>query len=158
MAITLRELDEARLPLLLAAAVDGAEPDDVLPPLDGPPGWTEARREAFRTFHRARSIATPEPVESTWVIDADGEVVGAVRLEPVLAGVEIGIWLSWRARGRGVGRAAVDLLVEQAHIDGHLQLVASTTAGNTDAIRLLAALGASLTGGDDDAVEAVLPV
>jgi RimJ/RimL family protein N-acetyltransferase len=155
VAITLRELDESTLPLLLAAAVDGAEPDDVMPPLDGPPGWTEARGEAFRAFHRARSIATPEPVERTWVIVCDGEVVGAGRLEPVRAGAEIGIWLGRRARGHGVGRAAVDLLVEQARTDGHLQLVASTTAGNSAAVRLLDALGASLSR-TDDAVDGVL--
>jgi hypothetical protein len=77
------------------------------------------------------------------MIVCDGEVAG--RLEPVRAGVEIGIWLGRRARCHGVGRAAVDLLVEQARTDGHLQLVASTTAGNSAAVRLLDALGASLT-------------
>jgi hypothetical protein len=83
------------------------------------------------------------------VILCDSEVVGAGRLEPVPDGVEIGIWLGRRARGRGVGRAAVDLLVEQARTDGHRRLVASTTAANGAAVRLLDALGASLTTQDD---------
>ncbi|MCW0213985.1 MAG: GNAT family N-acetyltransferase [Pseudonocardia sp.] len=157
MPVTLRALDESTLPLLLAAAVEGAEPDDVMPPLDGPPGWTEARREAFRAFHRARSIATADPVESTWVIRSGDDVVGAARLQPVLAGVEMGIWLSRRARGRGVGRAAAELLVARARAEGYAQVVASTTAGNHAAVRLLDALGASLTG-NDGAVDAVVPL
>jgi RimJ/RimL family protein N-acetyltransferase len=132
VAITLRELDETTLPLLLRAAVDGAEPDDVMPPLDGPSGWTEPRREAFRAFHRARSIATPAPVERTWVILCDSEVVGAGRLEPVPDGVEIGIWLGRRARGRGVGRAAVDLLVEQARTGGSSPRRPRPTAPRSD--------------------------
>jgi len=143
--IALTPLDEAALARLLEAAVAGADPLEVMPPVDGPPGWTPARRDAFLAFHRARTS-----VERTWVIDADGAAVGAARLEPHGDAVEAGIWLARDARGRGIGRRVTALLLEEARASGAARFVASTTAGNHSARALLSGTGAALTAAGDE--------
>ncbi|GGK98765.1 hypothetical protein Ppa06_67000 [Planomonospora parontospora subsp. parontospora] len=65
--VTLQPLDETSLRELLDAAVADADPLEVMPPVDGPAGWTAGRRQAFLDFHRARSLSG-EPVETTYVI------------------------------------------------------------------------------------------
>jgi len=147
--IALTPLDEAALARLLEAAVAGADPLEVMPPVDGPPGWTPARRDAFLAFHRARTA-----VERTWVIDADGAAVGAARLEPHGDAVEAGIWLARDARGRGIGKRVTALLLEEARASGAARFIASTTAANHSARALLAGTGAALTTeGDEVAAE-----
>ncbi|WP_106253751.1 GNAT family N-acetyltransferase [Allonocardiopsis opalescens] len=153
--VLLRPLDEPRLAELLDAAVAGAEPDEVMPPVPGPPGWTAERRRAFLDFHRSRSIGTEQPVEETFVIYADGRAAGAARLEGTWAGVEAGLWVTRGQRGRGVGGAAVRRLRELAAERGHQRLIAATTPGNTAARRLLAAAGAHLVA-TDTSVQAVI--
>ncbi|KDN21207.1 GNAT family N-acetyltransferase [Amycolatopsis rifamycinica] len=155
--IRLTPLDETALARLLEAAVAGADPLDVMPPVDDPPGWTPARRAAFLAFHRARSLAPATAVERTWVIDVDGVAAGAARLEPRGDAVEAGIWLSRDARGRGIGRQVTALLLAEARESGAARFVASTTAGNHGARALLSGLGADLvTEGDE--VAATLPL
>ncbi|MGW4057438.1 N-acetyltransferase family protein [Amycolatopsis sp. NPDC004747] len=152
--IVLTPLDEAALVRLLETAEAGADPLDVMPPVDGPPGWTPARREAFLTFHRARSLDPVTAVERTWVIDADGVAVGAARLEPHGDAVEAGIWLARDARGRGIGKQVTALLLAEASASGAAGLIASTTAGNVRARSLLAGIGAALTiDGDEVAAD-----
>ncbi|MEU0537900.1 GNAT family N-acetyltransferase [Amycolatopsis tolypomycina] len=152
--ITLTPLDEAALARLLEAAVAGADPLEVMPPVDGPPGWTPTRREAFLAFHRARSLNPATAVERTWVIDADGTAVGAARLEPHGDAVEAGIWLSRDARGRGIGKQVTALLLAEARKSGAARFIASTTAGNHGARALLSGTGAALTAeGDEVAAE-----
>lgn len=155
MTVALRRLDEALLPALLEAAVAGADPAEVMPPVTGEPGWTETDRAAFLAFHRARSIGTSDPVERTYAILDGDVVVGAGRLEAIDGGTEVGIWLCRRARGKGVGRAAVAQLIEQALRDGETRVVAETTSVNTAAVGALRALGAVLTE-ENGAVHAVL--
>ncbi|MCE3553277.1 GNAT family N-acetyltransferase [Pseudonocardia sp. RS11V-5] len=157
MTVTLRALDEPTLVALLDAAVAGAEPAEVMPPVSGAAGWSDAARAAFLTFHRRRSVGAVAPVERTWaILESDGRgetVVGAGRLEPVADGLEVGIWLARGARGRGVGRAAVRELVALA---GGRPVVAATTDDNAAAVAVLRGLGAVLVE-SEGAVHAVLP-
>ncbi|WP_431784466.1 GNAT family N-acetyltransferase [Streptomyces chumphonensis] len=168
--VQLRPLDAALLSALLEAAVADADPEEVMPPVPGPPGWNDARREAFLRFHRerARGLAA-DPVETTYAVllagsrgeGSDGRgarVVGAARLCPVPSGAgeaEAGLWLGRSVRRTGVGGAAFRLLVEEARAAGRSGVVAATTPGHHDARRLLAALGARMTV-TADAVEAHL--
>ncbi|NHC14887.1 GNAT family N-acetyltransferase [Motilibacter sp. E257] len=118
-----------------------------MPSVEGPPGWTPQRRDAFLTFHRARALATP-PVETVYAVVVDGRVCGAARLEPPPgpgATVEAGIWLGRSCRGRGVGGRALQLLAAQARGAGAVGLVAVTTAGNAGALGALRQVGASLS-------------
>src|SRR3954453_2647687 len=43
---------QAREPLLCVAVTE-AEPDEVMPPVEAPAGWSHERQEAFRRFHRS---------------------------------------------------------------------------------------------------------
>ncbi|MBW1596285.1 GNAT family N-acetyltransferase [Streptomyces sp. JJ38] len=161
--VILRRLDEALLPALLEAAVAGADPVEVMPPVPGPPGWTAERRAAFLGFHRSRSRGlAAAPVETTYAVLVGGRVVGAARLCPEPPGpvpqgaapgsggpgptasgaVEAGVWLGRSARGAGVGRAVLGGLVAEARAAGFAELVAHTTPDNTGARRLLEGCGA----------------
>ncbi|RSD24000.1 GNAT family N-acetyltransferase [Amycolatopsis eburnea] len=126
-----------------------------MPPVEGPPGWTPARRTAFLDFHRGRCLDPATAVERTWVVDADGTAVGAARLERHGDAVEAGIWLSRDARGRGIGREVMKLLLAEARSTGAARMIASTTAGNGGARAVLTGLGAALTI-EGDEVRAVL--
>ncbi len=153
--VELRLLDEANLSELLDAAVADADPADVMPPVSGPPGWTEDRRRAFCDFHRSRSIATAEPAESTYVITLDDRVIGAARLQPSGGSVEMGIWIGRSHRGRGIGRLVAAELLTLAQQTDATRIVASTTSHNTAAQQLLRGIGATLTP-TGDAVDAVV--
>ncbi|GAA4530663.1 GNAT family N-acetyltransferase [Amycolatopsis samaneae] len=153
--VRLTPLDGGSLARLLEAAVADAGPLEVMPPLDGPPGWTPERRAAFLAFHRRRSLDPATAVETTWVIDVDGRAAGAARLEAAGDVVEAGIWLGRSVRGRGVGRRAMAELLDAARTGGAARFVASTTAGNAAARRLLVGMGAELAVRGDD-VDATL--
>jgi RimJ/RimL family protein N-acetyltransferase len=154
---TLIPLDEPALARLLDAAVAGAAPPEVMPPVDGPPGWTAERRAAFLEFHRGRSLRPQTAVERTWVVDIDGVAVGAARLERHGDAVEAGLWLSRSARGRGIGKQVTASLLAEARASGAGRFTASTTAGNDAARALLGGVGASLTA-EGDEVAAELPL
>ncbi|WP_234348060.1 GNAT family N-acetyltransferase [Streptomyces specialis] len=146
--IRLRPLDEAGLPALLAAAVADADPLEVMPPVDGPPGWSAARRDAFVAFHRSRALAA-EPVETVYAVVVGGRVAGAARLCPLPADartppgtVEAGLWLGRSVRGTGVGGAVLRDLTALARASGAACLYASTTTDNAAMRRILDALGA----------------
>jgi RimJ/RimL family protein N-acetyltransferase len=144
--VTLRPLDPELLGELLTTAVTDADPREVMPPVAGPPGWTEARRAAFLRFHRARSLAA-EPVEKTFAVVVDGEVAGAARLCPVPGRadtVEAGVWIGRSRRGSGGGGAALGRLRTLARADGFGRLLVSTTPDNTAVHRIVAALGGTL--------------
>ncbi|GAA3584427.1 hypothetical protein GCM10022222_81400 [Amycolatopsis ultiminotia] len=146
--IALIPLDEPGLARLLAAAVAEADPLEVMPPVDGPEGWTDHRREVFLAFHRRRSLDPETAIESTWVVEFDGATVGAARLRPVSADsaleVEAGVWLIRSIRGRGIGRRVAAVLLESARDGGAARFVATTTVDNTAAHRLLRGTGADL--------------
>lgn len=135
--VSLEELDEDGLYLLLEAAVAGADPLEVMPPVDGPPGWTPERRRAFMEFHRGRALHSTRPIERTFTITLDGTVIGAARLEPHGDGVEAGIWLGRSYRDHGIGRIVTAQLRGLAAGNGAHHITASTTLGNTAARRLI---------------------
>jgi RimJ/RimL family protein N-acetyltransferase len=140
-------VDERNLESLLSVAVAEAEPGDVMPPVQAPAGWSCARREAFREFHRASYGGLDGPTRTLmYAILAGGEVVGMIRLarrdEPGTA--ETGLWLGRSARGQGIGAAAVRALLVEAAGHGMHTVVADTTRENAGAIGVLTRCGAKL--------------
>jgi RimJ/RimL family protein N-acetyltransferase len=146
--VRLLRVDDDVLEDLLVAAVDGAEPEEAMPPVAGPPGWTGARREAFRAFHRERRAGFEGPVqEITFAVAVDGEVVGSARLRRTeeLAILETGLWLARSARGRGIGTAVLRALADEASALGAEALVAETNETNAAALGALRSIGSRLT-------------
>jgi RimJ/RimL family protein N-acetyltransferase len=146
-AVRLEPVDERNLEPLLSVAVAEAEPDDVMPPVAAPAGWSHARREAFRAFHRASFTGLTGPTGTQmYAILAAGEVVGMIRMarrdEP--GTVETGIWLGRSARGQGLGAAALRELLNAAAAVGMHTVVAETTPANSGALSVLRKLGAKL--------------
>ncbi|WUI03831.1 GNAT family N-acetyltransferase [Spirillospora sp. NBC_00431] len=148
--VALSPLDEPALARLLDAAVAGADPLEVMLPVNGAPGWTPERRTAFLEFHRARCLNPTTAVERTWVVDVDGQAVGAARLQPQGDAVEVGIWLTRASRGRGIGAQVMTLLLAEARSSGAARCLAATTAGNRGAQALLVGAGATLTHEGDE--------
>jgi RimJ/RimL family protein N-acetyltransferase len=149
-------MEERNLEPLLSVAVAEAEPDDVMPPVDAPAGWSHARREAFREYHRASFAGLDGPARTAmYAVLVGGEVLGMIRMtrraEP--GTVEAGIWLGRSARGQGVGAAALRELLDLAAAAGMHTVVAETTRDNAGAISVLRRCGAKLIE-DDDAVRA----
>ncbi|WP_307852013.1 GNAT family protein [Streptomyces sp. b94] len=152
--LELRQVDEVRLEELLAVAVEDAEPAEVMPPVAGPPGWTPMRQEAFRAWHRARRPGLAGPLrESTFAIVHEGRTVGSARL--AVRGsrevLETGMWLARSQRGRGMGGAALRMLLGEAAEAGARSVVADTTVHNTAALAALRGNGATLTPSEDTA-------
>ena len=158
--VTLRPIDDERLAELLTLAVADAAPEDVMPPLAGPPGWTAARREAFLAFHRARVQGLDGPRrELGLAIVVDGRLMGVGRLAALERPhrYEVGLWLGRNARGRGIGSAALRALRAQATALGARSVVALTTATNPAALGALRRVGATVfAGGEEGAVHAEL--
>ncbi|WP_239154086.1 GNAT family N-acetyltransferase [Amycolatopsis sp. FDAARGOS 1241] len=146
--IVLTPLDEPALHRLLEAAVADADPREVMPPVDGPPGWTRARREAFLALHRRRSLDPDTAIETTWVVEVGGRAAGAARLRPVHStssvAVEAGVWLCRSVRGRGIGKRVTEVPLEAARDGGAARFIASTTVADTAGRRLLSGAGADL--------------
>ena len=160
-AVQLVALDDDALERLVRIAVEDAEPVDAVPPVPGPPGWTAARVEAFRAYHRSRRSGLGGPHrEATYAIVVNGAPVGAGRLAQVRPGtLEMGIWLGRSARSRGIGGAAAALLVAAAQASGAQRVVAETTADNRAALAALERLGAAITPpAADGAIHAELPL
>lgn len=140
-------MDERNLEPLLSVAAAEADPDDVMPPVNAPAGWSLARREAFRDFHRASFGGLDGPTRTRmYAILAASEVVGSVRMtrcdQP--GTVETGMWLGRSARGQGLGAAALRELLNAAAAAGMHTVVAETTADNAGAISVLTKCGAKL--------------
>jgi RimJ/RimL family protein N-acetyltransferase len=80
-----------------------------------------------------------DPAERLFVIEENGEPVGQLRLQRRGEGtLEVHIGLAASARGRGLGRRALELAWEQA---GGEPLVARVLAGNERSLRAFAAAG-----------------
>ncbi|SCE74742.1 Protein N-acetyltransferase, RimJ/RimL family [Micromonospora viridifaciens] len=146
-AVRLEPVDERNLEPLLSVAAAEAEPEDVMPPVEAPAGWSLARRDAFREFHRASFDGLEGPTRTrNYAIVAAGEVVGVVRMtrreEP--GTVETGMWLGRSARGRGLGAAALRELLNAAAAAGMHTVVAETTPDNQGAVSVLKKCGAEL--------------
>jgi RimJ/RimL family protein N-acetyltransferase len=146
-AVRLEPVNEGNLESLLSVAAAEAEPGDVMPPVEAPAGWSLARREAFREFHRASFGGLRGPTGSQmYAILVGGEVLGMVRMtrcaEP--GSVQTGMWLGRSARGRGVGAAALRELLNVAARAGMRVVVAETTWDNGGAVAVLEKCGAKL--------------
>jgi RimJ/RimL family protein N-acetyltransferase len=142
--VRLVDVDEAVLAMLVAAAVSGADPDEVTPPFAPDGGWGPGRVEWLRRFHRDRRAGVDGPLgEATWAVVLGEAVAGAVRLRRLVdpAVVETGIWLVRDVRGRGVGRRALDAVLARARAAGARHVRADTSAHNAAALAVLRALG-----------------
>jgi RimJ/RimL family protein N-acetyltransferase len=137
--VKLRPVDEEMLPRLLDVAVAGADPAEVMPPVPGPPGWTDERRTAFQDHYRSTA-------GNSYAITAEDEIIGAAHLTPAEApgAAELDIWLARGARGHGYSVEALHLLIEKARRKGTTALIAETNAGNPAAVAALRTLGAKL--------------
>ncbi len=160
--VRLADVDERMLELLLRLARLDAEPDEVTPLLGNGTGWNAERSDWFRTYHRAAAAGLDgEARQKSWAILAEGSPAGSIRLKRTARHdtAETGIWLGRSFRGRGVGTAALNLVLEEATRAGLRHVMAHTTAGNAGARRILTAAGAQLTHHDGGAVTAavVLP-
>lgn len=157
-AVQLVDLDPPVLERLVRAATTDADADEVTPRLSGGDGWDGQRVAWLRAFHTDRRGGWTGPTaEATWAVVVRGEVCGGVRLKRVgpdgLA--EAGIWLTRSVRGRGVGTAAVDLLLARAVDLGCTAVRADTSAGNAGALRLLGGAGFALAPGAAGRVQAI---
>lgn len=159
--VSLVDIDERVLEQLLDLAKRDASPDEVAPPLGGP-GWNLERTAWFFSYHRAAAEGLDGKAgEKSWGILAGGALAGSIRLKRVHVGngpdtAETGIWLGRSFRGRGIGSAALRLLLAEARTAGIAAVTARTLAGNPAAQRILAGAGAILTPDDDGTVRAVV--
>jgi RimJ/RimL family protein N-acetyltransferase len=145
MPVVLTPLDDALTERLLAVAVAGATPDEVMPPVDGPPGWTPARQEFFRAFHRERHPGLAGPLHTVmFAVHADGRLVGMIRLTLERDDAETGMWLARSARGQGLATQALQALLGEARRAGARTVKADTTPGNRAAQATLTRCGAAL--------------
>ncbi|MDR6416070.1 GNAT family N-acetyltransferase [Pseudarthrobacter sulfonivorans] len=157
--VRLADINEHILERLLALAQQDASPDDVTPPLGNGIGWNAERTGWFRAYHRAAAAGLDGPAgEKSWAVLYDGSPAGSVRLKRTAQhdAAETGIWLGRSFRARGVGGAALKLVLAEARVAGLRRIVAHTTAGNAGAQRLLTGAGAALTYDDGGAVSAVV--
>jgi RimJ/RimL family protein N-acetyltransferase len=159
--VCLLDVDETVLEQLLELAKRDASPDEVAPPLGGP-GWNLERTAWFFSYHRAASHGLDgEAGEKSWAILANGSIAGSIRLKRVegrhgAAAAETGIWLGRSFRSRGIGSAALRLVLAEARAAGIAKVAARTLAGNTAAQLLLERAGAVLSPDDDGTVRAVV--
>jgi RimJ/RimL family protein N-acetyltransferase len=141
--VRLRAVDESTLADLVRAALADAAPDEVTAPVTPGNVWTPERISWLTAFHTDRRAGLDGPAgESTWAIEADGDVVGGMRLkrtgEPGV--VETGIWLTREARGRGVAQRALAAVLEEAAAWGAREVWANTRTENAAALAVLRAL------------------
>ncbi|WP_411376304.1 GNAT family N-acetyltransferase [Arthrobacter sp. MPF02] len=158
--VSLADVDDAVLEELLELAKRDASPDEVAPPLGGP-GWNLERTAWFLGHHRAATGLAGGQGEKTWAVLCEGEVAGSVRLKLAaqpegVCTAETGIWLGRSFRSRGIGTAALRLVLAEARTAGIARVTARTLAGNGAARQLLASLGGHLTPDDDGTVHAVV--
>lgn len=158
--VSIVDVDRAVADRLLELAKRDASPDEVAPPLGGP-GWNLERTAWFFSYHHAAAAGLDGPAaEKSWAVVIGGEVAGSIRLkrdthaDPPTA--ETGIWLGRSFRSRGIARAALALVLDEARRAGLQRVTARTLAGNLRAQRLLEAAGAVLTPDDDGTVSAVV--
>lgn len=99
----------------------------------GPESWTRQVLE-FPTF-----VALLDGVDV-------GVARGASSVERPRAAFLLSMWVAPNARGKGVGGALVDAVVERAHADGFSELVLDVADANKSAIALYARKGFQPTG------------
>lgn len=144
MDVTLAVVDEDVLEELVHAATTGADPDEVTPPLTAGSGWTSERTAWLQAYHRDRRAGLAGACgEATWAVLAAGVVVGGARLRwsDAAGTADTGLWLIRSARGAGVGRAALAMVLERATAARVRTVEAQTANGNRAAIAVLRHLG-----------------
>jgi RimJ/RimL family protein N-acetyltransferase len=145
--VQLVPVDERLLAQLLSLAVAQTKPEEVMPPCEAPPGWSESRRAAFCDFYRSHHAGLDGPTRTLmYAILLNGDVVGMIRMarRDEAETMETGIWLGNSVRGKGVGGAALRLILREAARVGARRVVADTTAANAPAIGVLRRCGANL--------------
>jgi RimJ/RimL family protein N-acetyltransferase len=142
--VRLIPLDADGIERLLTLAVAEATEDNVMPPVDEPPGWSQTRQDAFRQFYRLHHQVMYEIV-------SDNRTAGMIRLTPCATeGVaETGMWLGTSFRAQGLGAAALHAALDRATELGWKSVVADTTPDNTAAIRALVGEGGAISYEDD---------
>ncbi|HEV7711172.1 MAG TPA: GNAT family N-acetyltransferase [Asanoa sp.] len=143
----LTPLDDALTERLLTVAVADSTPEEVMPPVEGPPGWTQARQDFFRAFHHERQPGLAGPLRTVmFAIEVDDNLVGMIRLTVDDDGqtAETGMWLARSARGQGLGTEALRSLLDEARRAGARTVRADTTPGNKAALAVLGRTGAAL--------------
>ena len=131
----------------MSLAVAETEPEEVMPPVTAPAGWSLARLKAFREFYRSNFDGLDGPTRTQmYAVICDGDVVGMIRIarrdEP--DAMETGMWLGRSARGHGIGGTALRLLLVEAANLGTRRVIAETTSQNTAALAALRRCGAEL--------------
>lgn len=161
-AVILVDVDDVVLDELVRVAATDASADEVTPALTAGGGWTEARVTWLRDYHRDRRAGLAGPFEeATWAVTTADGVVGSVRLKrtETPGTVETGIWLSRRARGQGVGTAAIAAVVRRAASLGATTVRAHTTPANAGALAVLERSGLrTSSGGGGASVRGLLHV
>ena len=117
--VSLVAVDEAVLTRLVGAALSGAQPDEVTPPL--PPGdrWGPERIEWLRRFHRDRRLGLEGPLgEATWAV--------AGRLRRSAVGPLLRLQRQPGERRPGCGRPSTPSRARRARIGGHGSAPAAT--------------------------------
>jgi RimJ/RimL family protein N-acetyltransferase len=164
--VSLVTVTDTVLSQLVEAAVHGAEPDDVTPPLDDDPQWTAGRVAWLRDYHLTRRDGLDgEHREKTYAIAvmANPErqtIAGAVRMARIGSDnrvLEIGIWLARPFRGQGIAATAIRLLLDDIDTNDLADVaIATTTSSNVGALTLLCTLGFSHSGIERNGVRAEL--
>ena len=147
--VELRVIDEDLLEPLLAAAMAGAQPQQVMRDADGATEWEPAHLDAFRAFHRAHYGGLDDPHRTTmFAILPGGRIIGMIRMSRTddPGAIQAGMWLARSARGRGLGTAALRAMMAEAALTGAHSVIADTTADNAAALGMLGHLGAEITG------------
>ena len=145
--VQLVPVDGSLLAPLLSVAVNQTKPEEVMPPCEGSPGWSEARQAAFCVFYRSHLAGLDGPTRTLmYTILLEGDVVGMIRMarRDEVDTVETGIWLGNSVRGKGIGVVALKLILREAARIGARRVVADTTAANVAAIGVLRRCGATL--------------
>ena len=158
--VSLVDVDKAVADQLLALAKCDASPDEVAPPLGGP-GWNLERTAWFFSYHSAAAAGLDGPAaEKSWAVFSGHDIAGSIRLKrdsaALIPTAETGIWLGRSFRSRGIGGAALGLVLAEARRAGLKRVTARTLAGNSSAQRLLAAAGAALRHDADGTIVAVV--
>lgn len=133
--VRLRPLDEAGLAELLEVAVADASPDEVMPPMDGQPGWTAERRAGFIDFFRPMLTAGDAKI---YAVTVGGAIAGFMRLKRISpTEAETGMWLGRSWRGRGIAARALRRVLAEAARAGYAKVLADTTPENVAALGTL---------------------
>ena len=117
IVVRLTPVDERLLTPLLSVAVAETKPEEVMPPVEAPPGWSQPRRDAFCEFYRSHYRGLNGPTRTlAYGILCNSDVVGMIRMARSDGPdtLETGMWLGRSVRGRGIGVRALRLLLDEA--------------------------------------------